>query len=613
MKGILKIACLAFCFTVAMTFFSCSNGSDGGGALLGVIGGGGTTTTPETDNGGGTTGGTNPTTPTPTPAVTYVITFNANDGSPNPATVPQNFTGGIPQALTPVEELGFSKTGFSFAGWGTAPKSKQASYADGASYTATANTTLYALWSESPVFSVNIPVNPNGNVTASPATAAAGTEITLSNTPNEGYQFASYSLTDADGGTVSVANGKFTMPAKNVTVTATFNDISSMSYDINVGTFANGSVTASPTTATVGTCVTLTATPASGYGLSTLAVTDADGVSVALSGTGNTRKFTMPAKNMTVTATFAVLPPGYAITETIKLNGTEYALVTFGLWPQTIKAAGVTVDESMTEIHGDFTYCKGSDGQWYVKQFENAYKTDYKYSDMTNVMQASASSYKWFKVEPIKWYVLTVDYNGTGKKLLLADHILIAKRYDDDNNNYQNSEIRKWLNSNAVSAAASDCGDSKGFLKTAFTAAQIAQIADTSVVNNARSTNPDSSATAFNNGVNQYASATPTTDKIFLLSEQEATKSDYGFDVYTAYAGDGTHYGTARPRHVLDFAKASGASHNSTGWLGSWWLRSPSYHHIDSTHTVSEKGEANNSISVKSEYIGVVPALCVDY
>ena len=83
--------------------------------------------------------------------MTYVITFNANDGSENPATVTQNFTAGIAQALIPVEELGFSKAGFSFAGWGRAPKSKEASYADGASYTATANETLYALWSEIPV------------------------------------------------------------------------------------------------------------------------------------------------------------------------------------------------------------------------------------------------------------------------------------------------------------------------------------------------------------------------------------------------------------------------------------------------------------------------------
>ena len=32
-----------------------------------------------------------------------------------------------------------------------------------------------------------------------------------------------------------------------------------------------------------------------------------------------------------------------------KINGVEYDLVTFGLWPQTIKAANVTVNESKTK------------------------------------------------------------------------------------------------------------------------------------------------------------------------------------------------------------------------------------------------------------------------
>ena len=241
MKKSLFWLVLVSAFLAGSLFVSCSNGSDGGGAPLTVTGGGGTTTTPETDNGGGTTGGTNPTTPTPTPAVTYVITFNANDGSENPATATQSFTEGTPQALKAITELGFSKNGFNFAGWGVSAGASQASYADGASYTASADITFYALWSVIPVYNVNISVNSNGSVTANPATANAGTEITLSNSPNAGYQFVSYSVTDADGTSVTVTDGKFTMPAKNVTVTATFTMIN---YNINVGIFANGSVTA---------------------------------------------------------------------------------------------------------------------------------------------------------------------------------------------------------------------------------------------------------------------------------------------------------------------------------------------------------------------------------
>ena len=70
---------------------------------------------------------------------------------------------------------------------------------------------------------------------------------------------------------------------------------------------ANGTVAASKTSGVAaGETVTLTATPASWYDLKTLAVTAADSSAVATSGTGNNRTFTMPAQNVTVTATFSL-------------------------------------------------------------------------------------------------------------------------------------------------------------------------------------------------------------------------------------------------------------------------------------------------------------------
>ena len=135
----------------------------------------------------------------------------------------QTFTAGTSQALKTIAELGFSKAGFNFAGWGTAKNAAQSSYADGSSYTATADTTLYALWSAVPVYNVTVSANNNGTVTATPATATAGTEITLAATPNTGYEFVSYTVTAADGSSVTVTDGKFLLPSKNVTVTATFN------------------------------------------------------------------------------------------------------------------------------------------------------------------------------------------------------------------------------------------------------------------------------------------------------------------------------------------------------------------------------------------------------
>lgn len=52
--------------------------------------------------------------------------------------------------------------------------------------------------------------------------ARPGDEITLTNTPAEGYEFDSYSVKDADGKEVTVKDGKFTMPGSAVTVSAKF-------------------------------------------------------------------------------------------------------------------------------------------------------------------------------------------------------------------------------------------------------------------------------------------------------------------------------------------------------------------------------------------------------
>ncbi len=439
-----------------------------------------------------------------TAIITYTITFNANDGSPTPATATQTFTAGVPQNLRKIAELGFSKNGFKFLGWGKSADATR-SYLDGTSYKATADATLFAVWSRIPVYLVSSVVNANGSVKASPSRGIEGTEITLTNTPKVGYQFVSYTVYGSDGIYVEVTNGKFIMPAKNVFADATYSPIN---YTIDVDADENGNVvTASAETATVGTSVTLTITPASGYQLSTLDVTDENGTSVSLSGTGNSRTFTMPAKNVTVKAAFSALPYAasgdYTKVVTTTINGMEYDLVTFGLWSQTVKSDSVTVNEIEREKHDELIYCKGSDGQWYAKIKENACYSDYKYSDGADVVQSSAS---------------TSDYR-----------------------------------------------DSREFLKTAFTAAEIATIADTTVINNARSTSPDANATKRNSGSNQYSGNTPPTDKVFLLSEQEVMTRICGFDEDChANIHDGTYNERSRIRFPRGCAMTSGLFHTRT-------------------------------------------------
>ena len=63
----------------------------------------------------------------------------------------------------------------------------------------------------------------NGTVVAEPISATAGAEVTLTVTPEKGYELASVSVTGVNGNeAVIVTDGKFTMPADDVTVNATF-------------------------------------------------------------------------------------------------------------------------------------------------------------------------------------------------------------------------------------------------------------------------------------------------------------------------------------------------------------------------------------------------------
>ncbi len=276
--------------------------------------------------------------------------------------------------------------------------------------------------------------------------------------------------------------------------------------------------------------------------------------------------------------------PGTAGTE-----DTSYA--SFGDWPQTLKESSVDVDENQTLTRGGFTYFKGSDGNWYAKQQEKAYATGYVYADETTpVAQSSAGSYKYFKVEPIKWRVLTTEFDHDGlsttdgKKLLLAENILIFYKYNDGNNNaYDVSLLRSYL--------------SGGFYNTAFTSALKTMILTTTSANDA-----ESACIAGSDYV-----CDPTEDKVFALSQAEATS--YGFN------SDGSTDDSTRVRKPTDFAMASGVytdqfTDDNKG--GKWWLRSPAQY-----NTTKQLVTSTGSMTVDHGWesgvaAGIVPALCLN-
>lgn len=153
----------------------------------------------------------------------------------------------------------------------------------------------------------------------------------------------------------------------------------------------------------------------------------------------------------------------------------------FGEYPQTIKANEVTVGTS-ADTRG---YYLGSDGYYYAKVTATPYSSGYTFSTSATV---SSGTVYYFKVEPIKWRILT---ESGGTALILCESIIANKRYAASSNNYMNSEIRAWLNGE--------------FYNKAFTALQQELIQITNVDNSVYSTGYSS---------NSYACAN-TNDKIF--------------------------------------------------------------------------------------------------
>ena len=142
-------------------------------------------------------------------------------------------------------------------------------------------------------YSINVVQPANGSVAAS-ATSA------------EGYTLDYFTL---DGARIN--GDTFSMPARNVDVSAVF---TANAYSITVVQPAGGTVSASATSATAGTTVKLTATPAEGY---TLDYFTLDGERI----NGNT--FSMPARNVEVSAVFTA--NAYSITVVQPTGGTVSA------------------------------------------------------------------------------------------------------------------------------------------------------------------------------------------------------------------------------------------------------------------------------------------------
>lgn len=252
----------------------------------------------------------------------------------------------------------------------------------------------------------------------------------------------------------------------------------------------------------------------------------------------------------------------------------EGEYIYFGEYPQTLKAASVTVS-GVANANG---YYLGSDGAYYAKVTAAPSKSGYTFSTGDAV---TAGSTYYFKVEPIRWRVLSED----GKKaFLLCDSIIDCLAFDaGESNNYMTSDVRAWLNNQ--------------FCNAVFTELQQSVILTTTVDNSGASTGKDN---------NKYACA-DTLDKLFLLSVVEASSAEYGFS-------DVGSNDNAKMMCTSDYSRAMGALMSTDASLygnGFWWLRSPSGIADYFSRSINYSGNGAAVDSPQYTGRGVVPALWI--
>ncbi len=177
------------------------------------------------------------------PLADCTITFNGNGGdeSMNPVTVKAGTNYILPTC-------GFTApANQEFKAW----EIDSTEYKVGDTYTVSGDTEIKALWEISIItpttYTVTVTNDGNGTGAASPSTAEAGTEITLTATPNAGYHFKEWQIIS---GGMTIKDDKFNMPDGNVGVKAIFEEDAppvpieyTVTFDGNGGTPSVGSMT----------------------------------------------------------------------------------------------------------------------------------------------------------------------------------------------------------------------------------------------------------------------------------------------------------------------------------------------------------------------------------
>ncbi len=227
--------------------------------------------------------------------------------------------------------------------------------------------------------------------------------------------------------------------------------------------------------------------------------------------------------------------------------------------------------------------------------------------------------YHYFKYEPVKWRVLSVD-EDSNQALLMADICLDDQPYYVNSATsavsgvtYDVSTIRSWLNGYGKSENKKSKDYTKSnFMDAAFSAAERAAIPLTTVKNTASMLQSN------------VASGDDTEDYIFLPSDQEMFQyNDIITDAFTyGFAEDYNTADEGRQRQASAYARAMGAFSGNANYPYNcaYFLRTTVYNSTvgNTTYTTAKfvnqitYSGAVSAVNNVSRNVGVCPALYLD-
>jgi uncharacterized repeat protein (TIGR02543 family) len=184
-------------------------------------------------------------------ATSQTVTFNANGGSGSMS----NQTASSATALT---SNSFNRNGYTFSGWNTAADGSGTPYSNGASYSFSSSTTLYAQWT---VNTYTVTFNANTGSGSMPnQTASTTTTLSTNTITKNGYTFTGWN-TAANGSGTPYGNGAQYPFTSSTTLYAQWAiNTYTVTFDANGGT---GSMPNQ--TATIATNLTVNSLIQSGY------------------------------------------------------------------------------------------------------------------------------------------------------------------------------------------------------------------------------------------------------------------------------------------------------------------------------------------------------------